>query len=110
MVLDTGASKTVLDKNRLKRFVTNADLVKNAELSAGVGTNVMETHSLTIKKVRMGGLVINDYYVAVMDLSHVNEAYQSLGMKPLDGILGGDLLYKYKALIDYDKLEMRLNF
>ena len=110
MVLDTGASKTVFDRTRFERFVSNAELKKNAELSAGVGTNTMETHSVVIKKIRVGELIIKDYDAAIMDLSHVNQAYDNLGMKPTDGILGSDILYAYDAIIDYGKMELKLSF
>ena len=34
-------------------------------------------------------------------MSHVNEALKSYKTKPVDGIIGADVLLKGKAIIDY---------
>src|ERR1022692_980793 len=92
-VLDTGASKTVFDKNRYDRFVKKVEMHKNAEFSAGLGTNQMETHTVFVDKLKFGNLIIEDYEGIVMDLSHVNQAYQGHGERMIDGVLGSDILY-----------------
>jgi hypothetical protein len=110
LVLDTGASKTVFDKTRYERFVKNAELHKNSELSAGLGTNQMETHTVFVDKLKFGNLTIENYEGVIMDLTHVNEAYQGRGERQIDGVLGSDILYKYNALIDYKAEELTLFF
>jgi hypothetical protein len=37
----------------------------------------------------------------VLDLSHVNKSYEMIGLKPIDGVIGSDLLMKLKARIDF---------
>src|ERR1017187_6317979 len=110
MVLDTGASKSVFDKTRFERFRKDAELKKNDVLSAGVGNNDLESHTVTIKKLQMGTLVIKEYGAVLMNLSHVNESYIDMGFRPIDGVLGSDILHVFKAVIDYGKLELKLNF
>ena len=39
----------------------------------------------------------------MIDLSHVNEALESHGALPVQGIIGYDILQMGKAVIDYDK-------
>ncbi len=110
MVLDTGASKSVFDKERFERFVKNADLKKNRDLSTGLGTNTVVSHSFTINKLKLGNLIVKEYPAVLMNLSHVNESYESMGFHPMDGVLGSDILYEFKAIIDYSKLELKLHF
>ena len=44
----------------------------------------------------------------MLDLSAVSEMYQSVGFKPIQGILGGDFLRQYQAVINYQTLELTL--
>ncbi|OQA10334.1 MAG: hypothetical protein BWY67_01178 [Bacteroidetes bacterium ADurb.Bin397] len=41
--------------------------------------------------------------MVLLDLSHVNQSYEILKLKPVDGVIGGDLLKRYEAIIDYSK-------
>jgi hypothetical protein len=45
----------------------------------------------------------------VLDLSTINIAYRQLGHSDVLGVLGGDILMKYKAVIDYRKQELKLS-
>ncbi len=108
MVLDTGASQTVLDKNRVHRFVDDKEFVKSEALSTGLGTNSMESHIVNIKKMQLGELVLKNTSLILLDLSIVNASYELIGMKPLDGIMGSDILMKHKAVIDFGKKILKL--
>lgn len=101
LLVDTGASKTVFDFNRIERFAEKNLVRANEQLSTGLGTNTMKSHQLIFRKVELGDLVIKNYSCHLLDLSHVNASYEQLKKKPLDGVLGGDLLVKYRAKIDY---------
>jgi predicted aspartyl protease len=108
MVLDTGASQTVLDKNRVHRFVDDKEFEKNETLSTGLGTNSMESHIVHIRKMQLGDLIIKDSALILLDLSIVNTSYEQIGMKPLDGIIGSDILMMHKAVIDFGKRILKL--
>lgn len=103
MVLDTGASKTVFDKTNIKKFLKLEKFESHDKLSTGLGTNDMKSHLVVIKKMKVGEINISDYKSVVIDLSHVNNAYLHMKQKPIDGILGSDILRKYKAVIDYSE-------
>jgi len=103
VVLDTGASKTAFDKGLLlkankKTLINDSDI-----LSTGLGTNNMQSFTATIHDMRIGRLKIPEFQVAVLDLSTINIAYTQLGHPQVLGVLGGDILMKYKAVIDYGK-------
>lgn len=108
VIIDTGASKTVLDKTMVKNYVTEQNFDVHDKLSSGLGTNTMESQITVIKKLKIGALEMNDYQTILLDLSHVNSSYQQIGLKPVVGVLGSDILLKYKAVIDYEKQLLKL--
>jgi len=103
VVLDTGASKTAFDKNLLKKANKKGRISESDILSTGLGTNNMESFTATIHDMRIGRLKIPEFEVAVLDLSTINIAYKQMGHPEVLGVLGGDILMYYKAVIDYGK-------
>jgi hypothetical protein len=57
----------------------------------------------------LGKIEVKNYKTVVIDLSHVNVAYAQLKQKPIDGVLGSDILKRYKAVIDYGKRKLVLS-
>ena len=108
MVLDTGASQTVMDRQRVHNFVAEREFEKNEAMSTGLGTNSMESHIAHIRKIQLGALILKDASLLLLDLSLVNQSYEQIGMKPIDGIIGGDILIKYRAVIDFSKKILKL--
>lgn len=100
-ILDTGASRTVFDKNAIHEFLPNIDLMEHDSTTSGVGSNELESFSAIIKTFEIGNLLIRKYHCAILDLTHVNMAYQMVGRPKVHGVLGGDILRKYKAKINY---------
>jgi len=103
VLIDTGASQTVFDKTRIKNFLEEEKFESHDKLSTGLGTNDMKSQLLLIKKISVGKIEIKNYKTVVIDLSHVNVAYKHMKQKPIDGVLGSDILEKHKAVIDYWK-------
>ena len=110
VIIDTGASKTVFDNQRIKKYVGKKTFEKHDILSTGLGTSTMTSELVSIKKIKIGELEIVNYKTILLDLSHVNNSYEQIKLKPVDGVLGSDLLLKYSAVIDYDKKILKLKF
>jgi len=108
LILDTGASKTVFDKNKIMRYVDHDQFEKNDHLSTGLGTDTMESHSVLIKKFHLGDLVIDNFMLVLLDLKHISQSYEQMGLPKVDGVLGGDILKFYGATIDYEKLVLKV--
>ena len=110
LLIDTGASKTVFDINRISKFIrkTKKSFESFEKLSTGLGTNTMESHFTTVKKFCIGELSMEDFQVILLDMAHVNHSYDMLGLELIDGVLGSDLLMKYKAVIDFEKMILKL--
>ena len=109
LLLDTGASRTVFDEERIKAFLgkENHSFEKIDKLSTGLGTNTMESHSVILNEFRLGETIFKDYHAVVLNMEHVNQSYVMIGHKPIDGVLGGDLLQKLKVVVDYRQKEVR---
>jgi len=108
VIIDTGASRTVFDTTRIKKFVkTKAEKIKD-KLSTGLGTSTMQGHEVEIETLGIGKLKIKNYKTVLLDLSHVNNSYKQIKIKPIDGVLGSDILKKHKAVIDYAKRKLSL--
>lgn len=108
LLLDTGASRTVFDKNQIEFYNDNQEIELLDEKSTGLGTSSMDIHTTEISHLEIGNKKIEKITLAIIDLSHVNETYEKLGFKKIQGVLGSDLLFKYNAIIDYSKLELHL--
>ena len=109
LLLDTGASKTVFDTERVLRFVKESNIKANESKSVGLGVSEMETRTTVLKKLQMRKLFIKKMEVAVLPISHVNTTYQALNIPEIDGVLGSDFLMKHEAVIDYGKGVLRMN-
>jgi predicted aspartyl protease len=103
LLVDTGASRTVFDAERIKLFLKEEErnFEKIDKLSTGLGTNTMESHTVALAEFRLGETIFNDYPTVVLNMEHVNQSYRMLGFPEIDGVLGGDLLHELKAVIDY---------
>lgn len=108
LVLDTGASQTVLDMNRMTRFTTQKKFEKSDGHSSGIGSSSMESHIFMSEKMDIGDFTILKKQLVLLDMVHVNSSYALINKKPVDGVLGGDILKKYKAVINYATKELHL--
>jgi len=108
MVLDTGASKTAFDQTSLTEANETMNILATEKLSTGLGTTTMESFTATVSDMYIGELPIAEFEAAVLDLSTINMAYEQMGHPRVLGVLGGDILMKYKAVIDYGKGLLKL--
>lgn len=107
-VLDTGASKTVFDKEIIETHMQDNELVVSDRLSTGLGTSTMESHTIVLPVLKIGKFKLKYFEAAILDLSTIKEAYSILNLPPLIGVIGGDILYHFKATINYKKLHLKL--
>jgi len=106
-IIDTGASKSVLDINQHLYFeVLDSDNEEDYH-SAGINQGMMETSVGKMFFLKLGELEITDHKVALIDLTHVNEIYGKYSSYTIAGLLGGDILMQYKCRIDYNKKTIR---
>lgn len=98
MVIDTGASASVLDE----KSAAELGLVKQdcADRAIGAGGSVAvamaDVEQFDIQSVSMGSRSM-----AVLSLDHCNVALESKGARRVDGIIGADVLGEKSAIIEY---------
>jgi len=101
-VVDTGASKTVVDINFLEEF-QSVEKELGEMSSGGLGGEIPDMQIAVIKSLAFDDFQIENPHIAVIDLDNINAMYQRHCNRSINGLLGSDILVKYKAVIDYDK-------
>lgn len=100
-ILDTGASTSCIGIDRIEQFSL---LNEDSEIkAAGAGAINMETQIARNNMFSVEKLTLSATDFVLFDLSHVNEALTQANEKVIDGIIGADLLKKYRAVIDYGR-------
>ena len=107
-LVDTGASRSVFDPNTITDFIDNVAFEKKEGMTAGVGSSDLESATFMIEVFSIGELEIHEYEAVALDLENIHEMYGKLGLPRIDGIIGGDLLKRYKAVINYKGKKLRL--
>ena len=100
-IVDTGASNSCIGLDAISTFKLKT---QESDIKVtGAGATNME--SLLSKKniVTIGNWKQEKIALVLFNLSHVNQGLMQHNAKPVDGIIGADILGKGKAIIDYDK-------
>ena len=98
-ILDTGASNSCVGFESVERFVLDAQISETK--AAGAGATGMETQLAKNNTIQLGRWKNKKLHLVVFDMSHVNEALTQFKTKPVNGIIGADVLLKGNAIIDY---------
>mgnify|MGYP003943156777 FL=1 len=100
-ILDTGASTTFIDLKLEATFKlsTESSIIK----ARGAGPDKIDTLLSKNNTLSIGGWVKTRFPIALIDLSYVNDAFESIDTPAVDGIIGADILKKGFAVIDYEK-------
>src|SRR5258708_4743296 len=100
-LIDTGASHSVIDKSYFEKNHASKKLKTIKQSTTGLHSSTSESHLGKIKEMAIGPLKVTNYQVAATDLDHVNLTYSTIKKPKIHGILGSDILLKYKMIIDY---------
>ena len=107
-LIDTGASRSVFDSKTISNFIDDIQFEKKEGLTAGVGSSDLESSTFKIESFSIGDLEITEYEAVALDLENIHEMYGKLGLPCIDGIIGGDLLKRYKSVINFKGKKLRL--
>ena len=106
-LVDTGASRSVFDPTVITKFIENPTFEKKEGITAGVGGNDLESSTFIINSLSFGDIEIKDYEAVALDLENIHDNYRKLGLPSIDGIIGGDILVKLKATLNYRLRKIR---
>lgn len=107
-LIDTGASQSVIDKNFIAHHFQNNIITETEHQTTGLGATYDKSTFIQLRKIMIGNFSISSKKFSTIDLHIVNTAYESAGMPKIEAIIGGDILKKYKAIIDYNAKYLRL--
>lgn len=93
-ILDTGASLTVLSTGVAGQLGIGRSKRRATALGAGGSIDARLTR---IRSFSVGNLEVRNLHAAVMDLSDLRKSLSY----PMDGIIGYNLLSRYRVTIDY---------
>ena len=99
-ILDTGASNSCVGFESIELFKLTANHSKTK--AAGAGAIGMFTQISKTNQLKLGNWKDNNFNLVIFDLSHVNSALEQHKVKPVQGIIGADVLIGGKAVIDYE--------
>ena len=104
-LLDTGATHTMLNISKAKKFGIKTEDLANDMVFVGASEDAIDVQmSSRPIKVRIKKWKQKNLPLFLMDMSHVNELLPF----EIDGIIGTDILLAGKAVLDYDKGVMYL--
>ena len=108
-ILDTGASNSCVGFESVDLFKLQTE--ESEIKAAGAGATDMETKLSEKNEIKIGKWKNDKLALILFNLTHVNTALVNHKSKPVDGIIGADILKKGKAIIDYNKkyLYLKLN-
>ena len=98
-ILDTGASNTCIGFDSIEKYNLNA--LHHTNAAATASSTTMPTKIAKDNCLQIGSWKQLSITCILFDLSHVNEALSQQKIKPVDGIIGADVLLKRNAIIDY---------
>jgi hypothetical protein len=98
-ILDTGASNSCIGFESIDKFKVIAQDTKTK--ASGAGATGMDALLSENNRLQMSRWKCHDFTLVIFDLSHVNLALRQYKAKPVDGIIGADILLKGQAIIDY---------
>ena len=101
-ILDTGASNTCVGLENLEKYRLEA--TDYGSFAASASSTTMYAKISKGNYLQIGSWKQLPSTFILFDLSHVNEALSQQKIKPVDGIIGADVLLKGKAIIDYPNL------
>lgn len=108
MIIDTGASVTVVDREIFPDKIDNESIGKIQ--SGSVTGQINEVHLLQAGLFKIGGRKMKDIQLAAIDLSYVNDMYDKHLKRKIIGLLGCDFCVRYDVIIDYGNKQLSINF
>ncbi len=107
-IIDTGASRTVFDINLEDKYLLTQS-ESNQLHTAGISDKPIATVIARIHPFRLGKMLVENMDAALLDLSHINKLYSQTAGNQICGLLGGDFLVKYNAVVDYKERALILH-
>ena len=105
-ILDTGASNSCLNYKLASKFKIICE--KSNELASSATSQINETFISKKNILEIGEIIENNFTIILFDMTYINNSLKEQGIELIDGIIGGDILKKFNAKINYKKRQLSL--
>jgi hypothetical protein len=107
-IIDTGASKSVLDK-RFKQHLTGLPSKTKRQQAVSVNKKIKEFGTGILPLMHVSGIRIEHTEFTLIDLRYLNRYYQHFSNYNIDGILGCDFLKAHRAVLDFSNETLQVS-
>lgn len=107
MIIDTGASVTVVDQHIFPDKENDESTVKMQ--SGSVTGQINDVRLIKAEHFKIGGRKIRNFRLAGIDLDYVNGMYNKHLKRKIIGLLGCDFCVRYGVIINYRSKELSMN-
>ena len=107
-LIDTGASNSCIDVNKLEKF--KLKFKKSDETASSATGEINEIFISKKNSFFIGGCIKTDFDLILFDMKNVIKALKEKDKIEVDGIIGSDILIEFKSKIDYKKSVITLEF
>ncbi len=107
-IIDTGASNSCVDLSSKDKF--NIICIESNEQASSANSDIDDIFYSSKNNLKINNLEIDEFNILLFDMNHINDSLNKKNIKEINGIIGGDILKKFNAKIDYKNKELRLNF
>lgn len=109
LVIDTGASKTVLDSTSAAALgVEPTRQGEDSAMGCGLGETGVAAQPARLASLQLEQVDLGELDVSLVDMSHVNAGLAKAGAARIDGVLGADVLIEREAIIRYASQTLHL--
>ncbi len=109
VLIDTGATRSVFDKNRVEYYLGDIALKKFDKFFTGIGATRIETFATIIPSITFGNYTLEKTEMVIIDMAMINKSYAVFDLPRIDMVLGGDILLRLGAMIDYQNRLLLIN-
>ena len=107
LLIDTGASVSVIDEHWAASRFPSAPARQVGMQTTGIhGHEGAATKFITLPSLFISGQDTGHREFTSMSLGHVNFAYNAVGVAPVQGLLGSDVLFRINAVVSYAERRM----
>lgn len=108
LILDTGASQSIFNCDAEVFSDIEKTEVESDRKSSGINAPLSGILEGIIPEIVFSDYRIEKMETLFMPFQHINNIYQEYINYTIDGIIGGDFLKTYNAIINYSKMELTL--
>lgn len=99
LIVDTGASRTIIDKRYADKLV-KLDFGTENPIATGLSAEQIPVELFNIPMLSLEGVIFENVPSLTADLTAINDIYISLTGKPIGGLIGCDFLLQRVKGID----------